>query len=454
MPEEGERIVTWVLYISILVISGLVSWWVFGLFGLTLLIPILIWMLVPAETPDEKFLKGVFIVIGCIPFVYFVVLPTIWGWIAGQLPMVWSDMLNFLGTTKKQMNLFQLPEYKHYLGVQDTIYEQSTETYVAPNVGFDVENLMVSPTSTCYGGQVLLSGIVKNTGTLKIEGIKAGFYLDPNMDEGKCGKMLPNLKRVRVGCSNFVSCLSETGQCLTLTGLKTPECGEGEIVVNCHCYKVGHQIDELYPNELRQITDLIDLSDPGLDYDLTCRIYGYAATEYHVKSRLEVTFADQDYMLLKQVPQVEVPAVQSYGPVKLKLDIGQQPISTNQPSRILQVALGNEGNGDLLRLGNVYLFIPRDMGKCEGENFECYEDCSQIEEEEVRGDCLRIIDDYYPCKLTKSAKQYVSYTCLLNFTKNPVDLGGENRKSYVVRADAFYDYIVRDSISVTGEYCG
>ncbi len=99
-------------------------------------------------------------------------------------------------------------------------------------------------------------------------------------------------------------------------------------------------------------------------------------------SRLPVTFIDETYSLSLQdvglLAPTEIPAIVSLGPMKLNLNIGNQPIDLKKDEErnlIIRVSGGraNIGAGSV-EISNYFLFLPHELGKCgDSGDFECYE---------------------------------------------------------------------------------
>ena len=99
-------------------------------------------------------------------------------------------------------------------------------------------------------------------------------------------------------------------------------------------------------------------------------------------SRLPMTFIDETYSLSLQdmglLTPTEIPAIVSLGPIKLNLNVGNQPIDLKKDegrNLIIRVSGGraNIGVGSV-KISNYFLFLPHEFGKCKSSgDFECYE---------------------------------------------------------------------------------
>jgi dimeric dUTPase (all-alpha-NTP-PPase superfamily) len=70
-------------------------------------------------------------------------------------------------------------------------------------------------------------------------------------------------------------------------------------------------------------------------------------------------------------------------------------------------------------------------------------------------ECESLATDYHVCVLKpEKINQYTLYSCPINIGDD-VNLGGDElRRSYIARLDAFYDYEITSTLTVSGVSCG
>jgi hypothetical protein len=479
-PSKRERakhyirsdVAGFVIKIIILVISAIVGFWVAGVMGLLILLPVAVYIFINPESGEGNFLKWLLIIACFLPFFFLVMWPIIGGFFGSQIAMVGSGLTDFLGLLNKQKDLIMSADYRKYLQLQDSVYDTSSQpptTFSNPTVGFEINSFTISPDSGCYGLNTFqLFGVVKNTGSSTINNVTVGFRLDPMQLGPPCGESIGQLGYT-LRCNEGDDCfygicgywLGEPLLGIFFPNIPQPTCPGGEEISGCFCINRGDpgikEINDFYPGEVTQFVRSITMSDPVEEETITCRLFAYAQAPYHVKSRLEVTAIDTNYALLRGMSFSSVPAVQSIGPIKLKMDIGSQPVLDSESQRVIQLSLGNEGGGELMSLEEVALFVPKNFSStgCEGGQFLAASCADFPDTDNFQEDCSGMLTDYKLFKLNSTAIPYSSYTCTVSIDhiNGLIDLSGESRKSFLIRADAFYKYEVSTYRQITSRRC-
>ncbi len=452
----------------ILILAAFLGLWFGGILAAFLLpLPIAAWLFSGSffgEEGEGKFLRGMLSIAAFIPFFLVFLWPMIGSFFGSQVAMVGTSFDDFIGMISSQKDLLMNADYQRYLGVQQSVYDTSSQTYSSPTTSFEINSFTISPESGCFELNTMnFFGVVKNTGTLNIEGMKTGFYLDPTQIGTNCEQTITQMGH-KYKCLLGQECIM--GKCGLVLGeyflnAVEPDCTSHPNHERWGCYCVDEDevntMNTLYPNAIGTFTKTIEMIDPSDPLDvvdaITCRLFAYAQAEYTVRSRLEVSMINSEYYILKGLVFSSVPAVQSIGPVQLRMGVGTQPIINNEDKRVLTVALGNEGNGELIDLNSVSLYVPTEFSSagCEGGQFVrtvCSSAPSNIDNcEEMRS------EGYNLFVLAVEATPYSSYSCSLTINENIKNLGGENRRSFVFLADASYNYMVKAPAFITGNRC-
>jgi len=198
---------------------------------------------------------------------------------------------------------------------------------------------------------------------------------------------------------------------------------------------------------------------------ITCHVDAFVELSYHTRSLLGVQFIEEEYSLLKQPSYSTPSSITSTGGATLSIDAGAQPIiarENNQFAAIVQII--SAGGGEISNIKDIFLFVPKVFGECLTEDYTCYpkypenDPCPSFLEKEYyrnfKEECEALTSNgYILCKVNSNAlKQYQRYACPLNIPKNLIN--NSLRTSYLFRSDAFYDYEIKQSVSVSAEACG